>query len=258
MAEVSAYLDFWRNAPRSTFESFRDCAVNLIEITAVVHARAYGKSYNGGVEGDMQVWFAVADLDPILTENLLMAKEMWRDTPLHRYLTRTEPVRVSDLSAKKSRYDGCCFHEVAINFGDDLRAGIDDEKATCRDYCAALRFHTARGDLVTDYLKSLVADIRCECAAGIERWQKEKDEKEVPRQPTSANEKNGSKFFPGGVPDDSNLVDLAVRLDAAKGNGKTQLEVAREFTGETLGNDTKAKRLLARLRMMKTRGKFNL
>ena len=34
-----------------------------------------------------------------------------------------------------------------------------------------LRFHTARGDFVTDYLASLVAQIRCESREGLKKWQ---------------------------------------------------------------------------------------
>ncbi|MCA9125016.1 MAG: hypothetical protein H6822_19730 [Planctomycetaceae bacterium] len=73
-----------------------------------------------------------------------------------------------------------------------------------------------------------------------------------------ANEENVRKLFPQGVPDDSEVVDVVVRLDAARGTGKSKSEIAREYTGETSPNDEKAKKILARIRMLRNRGKLNL
>jgi hypothetical protein len=68
---------------------------------------------------------------------------------------------------------------------------------------------------------------------------------------------NTHKMFPKGIPDNPDIRDLAIRLNSDKGSGKSQNQTAREFTGETLGSDTKAKRLLASLRMLKARGRYN-
>lgn len=73
-----------------------------------------------------------------------------------------------------------------------------------------------------------------------------------------ASDANIQKLFPNGVPGDPDIRDLAVRLNAAKGTGKHQAEIAREVTKETVGDDPKAKALLARIRMFKNRGKLNL
>jgi hypothetical protein len=67
---------------------------------------------------------------------------------------------------------------------------------------------------------------------------------------------NVQKLFPKGVPEDSNIVDLVVRLNTAKGSGKSQSEVARELTGESIGNDVLAKKLLANIRTMRNRGQI--
>ena len=69
---------------------------------------------------------------------------------------------------------------------------------------------------------------------------------------------NVQKLFPNSVPDDPDIRDLALRLNAAKGSGKSQAEIAREITGEAISNDPIAQALLARIRMLRNRGKLNL
>lgn len=71
-------------------------------------------------------------------------------------------------------------------------------------------------------------------------------------------EENIRKLFPNGVPNDSDIVDLVVRLDSARGGKLSMSAIARKYTGEQLGSDPKAKKLLARIRMMQTRGNLNL
>ena len=83
-------------------------------------------------------------------------------------------------------------------------------------------------------------------------WEKEE------KSPAIQDEANTRKLFPNGAPNDTDIVDLVIKLDSAKGTQKTMSQVAREFTGETIGNDKKAKQLLARIRMMKSRGNLNL
>ena len=249
MAEDSAVLDLWRQAPPSIFEAFRDCAVALAEAT-VASYRLAERNHEYSVISAIQL--AEKDFG-LLEAKLASAREFWKKTPIHRYLTRPQPIIVRE--GISTRFDGCCYHDVALNFGQHLLDSAWDMK--CSDYFKMVRSATGRGDFASDYLFSLVAHIRSECQAGIEKWKLETGELQEP-QKTSANEKNTNKFFPDGVPDDPDLVDLAVRLDAAKGSGKRQLDVARELTGEAPGSDPKAKRLLARIRMMRQRGKLNL
>jgi len=65
------------------------------------------------------------------------------------------------------------------------------------------------------------------------------------------------KLFPKGVPKAPDIVDMACRLDSAKGTGRKKIDIAREFTGERKGDDSKAQKLLKRLRAMKARGEYN-
>lgn len=72
------------------------------------------------------------------------------------------------------------------------------------------------------------------------------------------NEANIKKLFPDQIPADPDIIDLVVRLDNARGTDVSYASIAREMTGETAGNDPKAKKLLARIRMLRKRGQLNL
>ena len=67
-----------------------------------------------------------------------------------------------------------------------------------------------------------------------------------------------ARLFPQGPPEDSDIVDLVLRLDSGRGGELTMNEIARKFTGESAGNDSKAMKLLARIRKMKLKGLINL
>jgi hypothetical protein len=66
---------------------------------------------------------------------------------------------------------------------------------------------------------------------------------------------NRAKLFPGGVPTNANIVDLVVRIDAARGTGKSLREIGLEFTG---GDRRKALSLLSQIRRMKREGRITL
>lgn len=128
---------------------------------------------------------------------------------------------------------------------------------------AATVFTTLTG---TKWIKQFAGQSQICVAApflsSVETWRRLEGRKGVVEPgsgilPTREQE-NKSRLFPGGVPDDADVVDLVVRLDAAKGTGEKQLDTARNFTGESIGNDKQARLLLANIRMMKKRGKLNL
>lgn len=64
-----------------------------------------------------------------------------------------------------------------------------------------------------------------------------------------------SRLFRGDVPSNPDLVDLAVRIDAAKGSNKSRSQIAREFCN---GDKTKAENLLRQVRRLKKEGRVNL
>lgn len=77
-----------------------------------------------------------------------------------------------------------------------------------------------------------------------------------------ANSASASRLFLGAVPKKTDLVDLAVLIDAEKSKPekerRSRNEIGRVFTNETAPNDQKAKSLLASLRRMKRIGRVNL
>jgi hypothetical protein len=164
MAESPAHFH-WRNAPRSTFENFRDCSVDLLNMVNAVYREA---AKLDGERTEVNPFIDAGNfwLDSIMRQRKV-ANEIWRETPIHRYLTRPAPV-VFSLEGRRTRYDGCCYHEVAMN----LAFGVWDslvEKISCATYCSRLE-NSSGGVMVTDRLFSLMADVRSECAAGIDRF----------------------------------------------------------------------------------------
>jgi len=79
---------------------------------------------------------------------------------------------------------------------------------------------------------------------------------QVVRQETAAVRANTSKLFPKGVPENSNIVDLVVRLDAARGTGCSEISIAREFFGESEGNDPKSRSHMSQIRRMRRKGRI--
>lgn len=74
----------------------------------------------------------------------------------------------------------------------------------------------------------------------------------------SANSANIPKIFPEGKPDDPLIVELIYLLHEGAGGGKSMNEIAREFTRQKLGDDKKAKSMLAEIRRLRLKGKVNL
>lgn len=154
----------WSEDPLGVFEFFRNCAITLVESVAGIHHEA--KAVADPSEPLSKI---VDDWRTLVFPNLESARAIWWVTPINNCLTQPQPILVDRLRKRRTRFDGACYHEVAINFADDALL-LADSGVTCRDYAAHLRSSTARGDLVTDYLKSLAADIRCECSDGMTRW----------------------------------------------------------------------------------------
>ena len=202
---------------RSFFRDLCGCAIMTIESVAATYWEADRRETEES---------PIADLCPNVDRFrhvLAIAKAIWESQHLCPYLTQPEVIRASKMGQPRGRFDGCCFHELAIRFGEDLSGGIDAGRTT-RYYAGLLRFHTAQGELVTDYLQSLRADIRCESQAGLEKWRAELNPASV-----AANKANSTRLFPQGPPDDPDVRDVVLRLDSAKGTGKSNLDVVREF-----------------------------
>ena len=157
-------LEVWQDRPAVIFKDFCTCAITTMEFVAATHWDAKHK--------DPQT--CIVDLCPNIDRFghlLALGKAIWESGLVNGYFARTEVVRASRYESP-SRYDGSCYHELALRFGEDL-SGALDARISGREYCALLRYHTARGEFVNDYLQSLRADIRCESQVAIEKWQAE-------------------------------------------------------------------------------------
>jgi hypothetical protein len=67
---------------------------------------------------------------------------------------------------------------------------------------------------------------------------------------------NNQKFSRRDVPSNRRLIELAARLKARYGSGKSKNQIAREFTGEPPGNDRKAQSLLSQIRRLIRQGRL--
>jgi hypothetical protein len=157
------WRELWDKSPLDTFTLFRDCCLIVMETVALVHYDA------DRAERIVSIASILAPMRERFAHALPTAQNLWWQTPLSHFLTRTSPVIVIAHGPLRSRYDGACYHEVALNFGDVLRGGADC--STAGEYAAAIRFYTARGDFVNGYLRSLLAEIRCESQEGMRKFQ---------------------------------------------------------------------------------------
>jgi hypothetical protein len=69
---------------------------------------------------------------------------------------------------------------------------------------------------------------------------------------------NNTKLFPLGIPDNSDIVDLALLIQTSAGDGRSWREIAREFTCETKDKQNKALSLLSQLRYLCNHGRCAL
>jgi len=111
---------------------------------------------------------------------------------------------------------------------------------------------------VDEWVPSNLPHWRGEAIICLERWQRHVKSPLFCQKGLPPSEANVKKLFPAGIPSDPDIIDLAVRIQANSGSGKSMRQTAREYTGETMQHQPRADSLLARIRMMRNRGKLNL
>jgi hypothetical protein len=158
----------WERGPVRAFEELRDHVVAAINIVVAVHQQARKAQPNAILSQ-----IAREHLDPLLSA-VCRAQAIWHETPVTRYLTRTEgPVHLDYLGeGAVGRVSGSCHHDLALAVAVGLLEWLKTN-LTARDYTAAMRFHTAAGDFVGQRFANLAVSVKCECQAGIKRWQTE-------------------------------------------------------------------------------------
>lgn len=110
------------------------------------------------------------------------------------------------------------------------------------------------------YTCEILDDIFLSSAEAINKWVADWSEPAAVSEEStaSADSADNPRLFPGGAPDNPDIRDLVAKLDADKGGKKSQNGIAREFTGESVGRDKKARSLLRQVRRLKAAGKVNL
>lgn len=68
---------------------------------------------------------------------------------------------------------------------------------------------------------------------------------------------NAEKLFPAGMLDDRNLVELVLKINTERSDGKRLIAIAREYFDETKGSDPKSRSALASLRRLRRDGRVN-
>jgi hypothetical protein len=109
-----------------------------------------------------------------LRQTILEAQAVWFDSPIPGYLDRVEgPVNLDNQQDRAiGRVSGSCYHDLALAVAVGLLRWIE-KAAPASDYTASMRYYTAAGDHISERLTGLIAQVRCECRQGINRWKEE-------------------------------------------------------------------------------------
>jgi hypothetical protein len=144
------------------FEQFRDSAVDAIELVACIY-------YDASQHRNESLLDVASDRFLEVNDTILKAKSIWLEpSPIRRYLACTTKIFFDTRKKQGCRLDGSCYHEVAINVAEDCLIACEDG-LSADSYCQRLKAFSSQ-ELVTDYLKSLATEIKCECQSGIERF----------------------------------------------------------------------------------------
>src|SRR5262249_37688452 len=105
-----------------------------------------------------------------LRQAIVEAQAIWFDTPIARYLDRSEgPVYLDHQAARTiPRVSGSCNHDLALALAVGVLCWFE-KSLPASDYVPRMRFYTAAGDRVNEHLAGLFALVRCECQQGIAR-----------------------------------------------------------------------------------------
>jgi hypothetical protein len=157
--------DLWERDPVEAFEHLRDCVVDAVNRVCEVHRLAVCAP-----EGAKLSDVASEHFDR-LRRTVCDAQALWFDTPLSRYLDRSEdPVYLDTIDGRTiGRVSGSCYHDLALGVTVGSLKWIE-ASLPASDYAGSMRFSAAVGDYVPERLTFLASSVRCECQAGIARW----------------------------------------------------------------------------------------
>ena len=181
---------------------------------------------------------------------------------LWEYESRANEIIAADVTGALSRADAVAramFEKHDIPDDPAPSALSDDEYLHPFPQGLELAFieitHAFRD--VLQRLRQLDADLAGELTGAEDNRRSGSGEDNTGDTPAgaSANGANTAQLFPEGVPKNPRIVDLVCRLDAEKAQPedkrRAMIVIAREYTGESMGNDKEAKSLLSQIRRMK-------
>lgn len=167
----------WNRNAIETFERLRDRISQAIQLVVEIHQSALSASRDASIVGVGQ------DLHQPLFDAVCEAQAIWLDTPIQRYLTRSEgPVYLDHLEHRPGpRVSGSCYHDLALGGANWLCECIQ-KSISIADVLRFLRFNTIAGDAVGQHLHGLLSHVSCETQQGIERWREEQKQtvKQIP------------------------------------------------------------------------------
>lgn len=147
----------WDQDPVRVFEQFRDLVGDAIGLASAIHRAAL-------LAPDDAVFSDVGEEHhEELHGAVFRAQGIWRETPVARYLDRSDgPVFLDRLDSNKvERISGSCNHDLALGTAAALWQWIE-RSLPVREYTDTMRFLSAAGDFVSDRLMGLVP-LRASC-----------------------------------------------------------------------------------------------
>jgi hypothetical protein len=160
-----APMTSWATDPVGTLEQLRDRVCGALDLVCEIHRQALAAAPGQGLEDVGQ------ELHRRLHQAIVHAQAIWFDTPARRYLDRPEPVCLDS----RGRPDpggptGSCYHDLALGVAVGLLGWVKANEPA-EMLARFLRFHTAAGDDVGQYLSGLKAHVACECRQAIAQVQ---------------------------------------------------------------------------------------
>jgi hypothetical protein len=139
------------------FERLRDRVCDALDLVCEIHRAALGAGPDQTLE-HVAPW-----LHEPLHRAVTEAQAVWFDTPARRHLERSTPVYLDRLGRSQSNGpSGTCYHDLALAVAVGLLRWIETDEPA-QNFVRSLRFHTAAGDDVGQYLCTIKTHVACEC-----------------------------------------------------------------------------------------------
>tara|TARA_B100000519_G_scaffold110780_2_gene95869 strand:- start:447 stop:1094 length:648 start_codon:yes stop_codon:yes gene_type:complete len=150
--------------------------------------------------------------------------------------------------------------DAMMRFSIDYKSLVDEVKSRQEDVENRWKevINNSTEATVGSYVESidiLSCRIMKACELIAEREDPSDANKEL-EDKTTSERASASKLFIGDVPSNPDIVDLVAKIDSNTDPKVSLIEIARKFTGESRGDEKRAKSLLSAIRRMKRDGRI--